>query len=145
MRAVSLNTRTNISDPYTRRLWIGIGIAPLTLALMTSTLGNFGLMNRPFGEGGFILIAVTAVLPLWFSFMANQRVVLYENAIEKTTWFSTRRLDRENILGWRGKSYRGHTYVFVPRDNSRGLSLLPIFRRDQTFFEWKKSVPHLKN
>ncbi len=123
----------------------GIGLAPLALAVVTSLLRYFGLMNRPFATGDLIGIAATGMLALWFLFMVNQRVILYEDAIEKTTWLSTRRLDRENILGWRGKSYRGYTYILVPRDKSRNMSLPPIFRWDKTFFEWKKSIAHLKN
>ena len=118
--------REYLPDPYTRRVLIGIGITPLTLALVTSTLRYFGLMNRPAGKGDLIAIAVSGVLASWFLFMANQRVILYENAIVKVTWFSKRRLDREGILGWRGKSYRGYTYILVPRDNSRNMPLSPI-------------------
>jgi hypothetical protein len=123
----------------------GIGLAPLALVVITSLLRYFGLMNRPFSKGDLIAIAATGVLALWFLFMVNQRVVLYEDAVEKTTWFSTRRLNLTDILGWRGKSYRGYTYILITRDNSRNMSLQPIFRWDETFFEWKKSIPHLKS
>ncbi len=134
-----------IPDRRTKRVMTGIGLAPLALAVVTSLLRSVGLMNPPFSEGDLIAIAATGVLALWFLFMVNQRVILYKDAIEKTTWLSTRRLDLENILGWRGKSYRGYTYILVPRDNSRNMRLPPIFRWDKTFFEWKKSIPQLKN
>ena len=123
----------------------GIGLVPFALAVVTSLLSYFRLINRPFGKGDLIGLAASGVWALWFLFMVHQRVILYEDAIEKTTWLSTRRVDRENILGWRGRSYRGYTYILVPRDKSRSLSLQPIFRWDKTFFEWKKSIPQLKN
>ena len=134
-----------LPDPYTKLVMTGIGLAPLALAVITSLLRYFGLMNRPLSKGDLIAIAATGVLALWFLFMVNQRVILYEDAIEKTTWFSVRRLDLKNILGWRGQSYRGYTYILVTRDNSRNMSLQPIFRWDKAFFEWKKSIPHLMN
>ena len=120
----------------------GIGLVPFALAVVTSLLSYFRLINRPFGKGDLIGLAASGVWALWFLFMVRQRVILYEDAIEKTTWLSTRRLDRENILG---RSYRGYTYILVPRDKSRSLSLQPIFRWDKTFFEWKKSIPQVKN
>jgi hypothetical protein len=132
-------------DRYIKHVMTGIGLTPFAIAVVTSLLRYFGLMNRPFASGDLIGIAATGVLALWFLFMVNQRVILYEDAIVKTTWLSTRRLDRENVLGWRGRSYRGYTYILVPRDGSRNLSLPPIFRWDKTFFEWKNSIPPLKN
>ncbi len=124
---------------------IGIGWTPFTLAVTTSFLRFLRLMNMPFGSGDFIAIAATGAFGLWFLFMVSQRVILHKDAIEKVTWLSTRRLSHEAILGWKGKSYRGYTYIFVPRDGSRNLRLPPVFRWDKTFFEWKKSIPHLKN
>jgi hypothetical protein len=104
-------------DGLVRLVAILAGFAPLALVLVTSLLRYFGSMNAAFRSSDLIPIAMTGALALWFLFMVSQRVILYEDGIQKVTWLSSRRLDRENILGWRGGLLRrgGYTYVLVPR------------------------------
>ena len=94
---------------------------------------------------GFCLSVCFALLALY---TLSIEVTLFEDAIEKVTWFSRQRLNREEILGWRGEysaRYPGYTYILVPRDPRTGNMRLPaFFRWDKTFFQWKKSVPQLK-
>ncbi len=53
-----------LADRYTKRVMTGIGLAPLALAVVTSLLRYFGLMNRPFATGDLIGIAATGMLAI---------------------------------------------------------------------------------
>ncbi len=101
-------------------------MTPLALFVVTSVLRLIGLMSRPFGLGDLTGLILCVALALWFLFIVNQRMILREDAIEVQTWFSNRELTRDEILGWRGVSYRGYSYVIVPRDPlRRNLRLSP--------------------
>lgn len=120
----------------------GLGIVMSAFAIV--------ILYSLFGKGhesvrGVLPVAFSASVGIWFLYMANQRIILYEDAIERVTWFSRRKLKREDIRGWYGKSYRGYTYVLVPRERrAANMYLRPLWRRDKAFFEWMKAIPHIK-
>lgn len=123
--------------------------------IFTSLAGVFAIFvplrmlleHAALSSGLFVMLLVWG-MAFFFVYSANQQVILYDDAIEKITWFSRRTLKRDEILGWYGsvgKRYGGYTYFFVSRDKSTGnIRLAPIFRWDKHFFEWKRGIPHLK-
>ena len=119
---------------------LGITMSVFAIATLHSLFGGNHESVR-----SALPVAFFACFAFWFFYTANQQIILYEDGIERVTWFSRRMLKREDIRGWYGKSYRGYTYVLVPRE-SRGANmyLRPLWRWDKAFFEWMKAIPHLK-
>jgi len=149
--------QTNVkkSDPTYPRVYLVRGDAKLVAVALGSIMAgvavkllvfNTGILQGIIVPGGIFGSSLSALLAAWFFYSMSQRVILHENAIEKVTWFSRRKLSREEILGWRGESHRSYTYILVPREkHARDMRLPALFRWDKPFFEWKKSIPHLKN
>jgi len=93
-------------------------------------------------------------LGVWFLLLANQRVTLYEDAIEVTGWLSTRKLMRDEILGYRIRvnPKGGFQYIIAPMDRRKRALRLPIFLHTNKFFSHggggfltsKSDVPSLR-
>lgn len=74
----------------------------------------------------------------WSCLRVFKSVILYEDAIEVAGLFSTRRLRRDEVLGWRMNttSRGGFYYVIVPfNKGTRSLKLPPFLRLDKFFYE----------
>lgn len=76
-------------------------------------------------------------------------VILYEDAVEVKGLFSTRRLRRDEIRGWRMQksSYPAaiFSYVIVPLDKgTKELKLPPFLHVDKFFYAWKKTIPKVR-
>lgn len=106
-----------------------------------------GLLNHPAIPGTLLVL-----LPIWSGafllvYLVNQQVILYDDAIEKITWFSRRTFKRDEILGWYrlARAHGGYTYFFIPHDKrARKMRLDPLFRWDSVFFQWQRDIPQLK-
>lgn len=92
------------------------------------------------GNGAFLLLLTGAF------YKRDLKVVVYEDAIEVTGWFSTRKLERGEILGWRmatsGFPVEISRYVITPKDrNAKKLALPPFLHVDELFHSWMKGIP----
>jgi hypothetical protein len=81
----------------------------------------------------------------------HSRVVLYQDAIEVLGWFSSRRLQRSEILGYRlvGLSARqamgAPYYIIIPVDRTaRNLILPSCLHVDKDFHSWMSEIPKLR-
>jgi len=119
---------------------LGILMSACAIAILYSLFGG-----KHVSVSIALPFAFSAGLAFWIFYMANQQIILREDAIERVTWFSRRTLKRENIRGWYGKSYRGYTYVLVPHEKREtNMHLRPLWRWDKAFFEWIKAIPQIK-
>ena len=117
----------------------------LALAINRLAFDLFGRGRHPKIAGELFGLGLMACIALFFFYLVSTEITLFDDAIEKKTCFSRRRLSREEILGWRGEYYRAYIYILVPRDpRARNKRLPAIFRWDKQFFDWKGSIPHLK-
>jgi hypothetical protein len=90
-------------------------------------------------------VLVFSAIALIWAWRANQRVILHEDAIELTTWFSSRRLTKDQIAGYRvqhPQSSKGTIrYIIVPRDPAeRAMKLPHMLRYNKAFYVWMKTV-----
>jgi hypothetical protein len=143
-------TRNDDAAPVYPRIYRVDGNTKLAFNGLGITMSLFAVASlfRLFGAGhvmaaGTLLVASCAGFAFWVFYLLNQQIILYADAIEKVTWFSRRTLKREDILGWYGESYRGYTYILVPRESRAARMRDSLFRWDKVFFEWKKSIPHI--
>jgi hypothetical protein len=79
----------------------------------------------------------------------HRRAILYDDGIEVSGWFSSRKLKRNEILGYhhQGSSgpYGGNVYIIFPMDKSaRVLRLPPFLHTDEDFFSWLEGIPKIK-
>ena len=70
-------------------------------------------INLAWMNGLFLLLWI------WVGALTNRRVTLYDDAIEMSGWFSRRRLERKDILGYRTgrlawQAGGSSSYVIVP-------------------------------
>src|SRR5580692_3409261 len=89
-------------DARVRRAHRAIGIAPLALIIAVSLLELTGLVIKPLPPSA--LLAMGFLGGLWallVSRRAHRQVILYEDGIELSGWFSVRTLKRSEILGRR--------------------------------------------
>jgi hypothetical protein len=109
-----------------------------------------GFMARPLAPFDLALMdSLVALFAIWGISWVNRRIILFEDAIQVSGWWSNRRLSREEIQGYRignlpiqygGSSY----YIIVPVDSKKSdLRLPPFLQTDSTFHSWIKSIPHL--
>jgi hypothetical protein len=144
--------RTYRIDKSARRFFQGFAIFLVVLFSTTSVLHLMGAFARPLSHRDLAWMDLLVVLfAIWLSWWANQRVTLWENAIELAGWFSKRKLRRDEIRGIRmGRTpvMSGGTsfYVIVPADpGKRELKLPPFLRADESFYSWMKAIPHIKS
>jgi len=138
--------RTYSLDARTRRALVASSSAPLALIIAVSVLKVAGLANKNLTPTQLLAVGfVFALFALFGSSSAHRRVVLYEDGIGVFGWFSSRRLNRSEILGRRmGKWRNGSYYIIVPVDKSaRELRLPPLLHMDKDFFAWMKGIPRV--
>jgi hypothetical protein len=126
-------------------------VAPLALVIAVSLLDLAGLVNKAvtplplFAMGFFALLYA-----LLFFRRTHRRVILYEDGIEVSAWFSARRLRRSEILGCRmggldPRNAYGSFYIIVPMDKAARELRLPLYLHvDEDFFSWMKEIPSIK-
>ena len=109
-----------------------------------------GFMARPLAPIDLVLMdSLVVVFAIWGISWANRRIILFEDAIEISGWWSKRRLSRGEIRGCQmGKlpiQYGGSSYyIIVPVDsNKSNLRLPPFLVTDSIFHSWIESIPHL--
>jgi hypothetical protein len=139
-------------DARTRRALDAVAMAPVALVIAVSLLDLAGLVNKaltPFVLFGMGFFAVLCALLL--SRSAHRRVVLYEDSIEVSGWFSARKLKRTEILGRRlggtdPRNIHGSFYIIVPTDkDARELRLPRFLHVDKDFFSWMDKIPSVNN
>lgn len=125
-------------------------IAAVLLVLSLRPLFEaFITQKRASIAGELFGFAFGASFAIWCLYLTSQRLILYDDAIAVERWFSKRRLNRKEILGYRmgnTRLYKGGTsfYIIVPRDErSAELKLIPIFHYDKPFYAWIKTFQHL--
>jgi hypothetical protein len=112
-----------------------------------------GLVNKKATPSALLGVGLlTGLYALLLSSRVHRRVILHEDAIEVLGWFSTRKLKRSEILGYRlkGKSARqavgGRFYIIIPSDMAARKLRLPSFLNvDKDFFSWMDGIPKIKN
>lgn len=135
-----------------RRAGDAIGLAPLALITalcvleQVSRLINVALVRvavTPFQL--IVFVAFATVYAILFSSLARRRVVLYEDGIAVLGVFSTRKLKRSEIRGWRmvpSHLRAASCYIIVPADSAaRELRLPPSLDVDKDFFSWMNEIP----
>src|SRR5580658_9383970 len=90
----------------------------------------------------------TGLWALLLSSPTHRRVVLREDAIEVLGWFSTRKLNRNEILGRRIEGtqsvYGVAHFVIVPVDKTAGVLRLPSnLNVDKDFRAWMDGIPKI--
>jgi hypothetical protein len=94
--------RVYSTDARTRRANEAIGLAPLPIIIAESLLDTAGLVNKAVTPLALLAMAVLSGLcALLVSRWTRRRVILYEDGIELLGVFSTRKLNRSEILGRR--------------------------------------------
>jgi hypothetical protein len=142
--------RVYSTDASVRRDKEAIGLAPLGVIIAVSLLQAAGLVYKPFPPLALFAAAVLAGLyALLSSRWIRRRVVLHEDGIELLGVFSSRKLNRSEILGRRmegtdPRNAHGTHYVIVPIDKGvRVLSLPSSLKMDGDFRAWMKSIPKI--
>jgi hypothetical protein len=138
-------------DARTRRALDAVAIAPLALVIAVSLLDLAGLVNKAVTPLALFAMGFFALLyALFFFRRTHRRVVLYEDSIEVSAWFSSRKLRRNEILGRRmggldPQNAYGSFYIIVPMDKAARELRLPCFLHvDKDFFSWMKEIPNIK-
>jgi hypothetical protein len=126
-------------------------MAPLALVIAVSLLDVAGLVNKAVTPLPLFAMVFFALLYTLFFFRRTHRqVILYEDGIEVSAWFSVRELKRSEILGRRmGKlawqAGGGSFYIMVPTDKAaRELRLPSFLHMDKDFFSWMEGIPSIK-
>jgi hypothetical protein len=126
-------------------------MAPLALVIAVSLLDVAGLVNKAVTPLPLFAMVFFALLYALFFFRRTHRqVILYEDGIEVSAWFSVRELKRSEILGRRmGKlawqAGGGSFYIMVPTDKAaRELRLPSFLHMDKDFFSWMEGIPSIK-
>ncbi len=134
-------------DPNTWRVLSGVGLALVSLFIVMAILRLVGIVHPPLGKGDLLGLLLSLALAFGLFFIVNRMVILRENAIEIVTWFSRRRLTRQEILGYRVQvgSRGGMRYIIVPRDDRKHPMRLPgLLRHDKYFFAWMRTIQQLQ-
>ena len=144
--------RTYSVNARTRRALDAVAMAPLALVIAVSVLELAGLVNKALTPFVLFAMGFLAVLyTLLLSRSAHRRVILYEDAIEVSGWFSARKLKRSEILGCRmggtgPRNVHGSFYIIVPTDkDARELRLPRFLHVDKDFFSWMDGIPSVTN
>jgi hypothetical protein len=144
------SARTYQTDASARRFMKSVGMLLVVFFLAMTPVHLLGLMRHPIPPLQLALVdAGVIVFAIWMFAAADRRVVVHENAIEVAGWFSTCRLNRNEILGRRmgrvpkragGSSF----YIIVPVDSRRPeLKLPPLLHVDRYFDSWIAKIPEI--
>jgi hypothetical protein len=133
-----------------RHFFNGFAILLLVLFGVSAVLHLTGLMAHPLGHRDLALMdAIVALFAIWTGERVNRRVILHDDAIEVSGWWSKRRLGRGEIRAFRmGKlpvlAGGGSYYVVVPRDAAKDeLKLPPLLHTDSVFLAGISAIPRL--
>jgi hypothetical protein len=127
-------------------------MAPLGLVMAFGLLDVAGLVhNAPTPLALFAIGFLALLCGLLLSRSAHRRVILYEDGIEVSGWFSARQLKLSEILGRRiggldPRNVHGSFFIIVPTDEAARELRLPRFLHvDKDFFSWMERIPSVKN
>jgi len=140
-------------DARTQRALDAVAMAPLGLVIGISILDLVGLVYKPLAPSALVSMVLFAVICALSGYQhTHRRVILYEDSIEVAGWFSSRKLKRSEIRGYRHKglparqAYGSNFYIIFPADKSaRVLRLPPFLHTDKDFFSWLEGIPKIKN
>lgn len=141
--------RVYIVDARVRRAGNAIALSPLALTISVGFLSLAGLTYKPVTPSALLVACFLAGLwALLLASPAHRRVVLHEDAIEVSGWFSARKLNRSEILGRRmegtdPRNARGGAHiVIVPVDGAVRVLRLPSYLHvDKDFQSWMDGIP----
>jgi len=135
-------------DARTRRIvncfllfFVGLFVLLTALQLARTNSRQVPLQNLILTDLGVALLAV------WLGSSYNKRVILYRDGIKVVGWFSSRKLNRDEIRGWRTSAsarYGGFGYILDAVNRKRSLALPPCLHTDAVFRNWIKTVPGSK-
>ena len=136
-------------DARTQRALDAIATAPLGLVIGISVLDVAGLVYKALAPSALAAMGFFAGICALLGYQhTHRRVILYEDAIEVSGWFSSRKLTRSEILGYRRKGMSawqargGNLYIIFPADKSARVLRLPSFlHTDKDFFSWMEGIP----
>lgn len=133
----------SISAQY-QRYWIVVGFA-FALGFPLLLWQSPGMNTLP-----KVFVALPAVFLGWYLILEayKLRVILDRDAITVEHTFSSRRLLRCEIAGWKtGDGGRGTTTrVLIPQDDrKKALKCPEILRTDPAFFTWFVGIPNLNS
>jgi hypothetical protein len=130
-----------------RRAGNAIALSPLAIMISVGFLSLAGLTYKPDTPYTFLVTCfLTGLWALLLASPAHRRVVLHEDAIEVLGWFSTRKLNRSEILGRRMEGTRSVQgvahYEIVPVDRAVKVLRLPSsLNVDKDFQSWMDGIP----
>lgn len=138
-------------DARTRRDVHAIALSVLAFTVALTVLRFTGLTSKAVTPSALLVMVVVAgIWALLLSSPFHRRVILHEDGIEVKGWFSTRKLNRSEILGcYIGGTdprnpFGGAHYVIVPMDKAeRVLRFPPHLKMDEDFRAWMETVPKI--
>jgi len=136
-------------DARTQRALDAVATAPLGLVIGISILDVAGLVYKALAPSALAAMGFFAGICALMGYQhTHRRVILYEDGIEVSGWFSSRKLKRSEILGYRHKGLSarqargGNFYILVPADKSARVLRLPSFlHTDKDFLSWMEGIP----
>jgi hypothetical protein len=141
----SLYPRTYSLSRYNQWSYILPGLF-LAVVLPVQFLRSHGLNSQP-----TIVFALLFVLAGGYFVLRGlrQKLILEPEAITVRYAFSSRRLERQEIVGWRkssgGSRGTGETgRTLVPRDDAKKAVAFYGMKTDPAFFAWFAGIPELK-
>jgi len=112
-------------DTSTRRVLNGLAISIPVLLPIISGFNLAGVFQRRTAPIDLAWMnGLFLVLWIWVGAFTNRRVTLYDDAIELTGWFSRRRLERKDILGYRRGVLLGKRAVHLFMSSCRQVKTL---------------------
>jgi hypothetical protein len=134
-------------DARTRSAVDAVAMAPFAVIISVGFLSLAGLTYKPVTPPAvFVMCFLAGLWALLLASRAHRRVVLHEDAVEVLGWFSTRKLNRSEILGRRWMDsrspYGGSHYSIVPVDKAARVLRLPSHLHvDENFRSWMEGIP----
>jgi hypothetical protein len=139
-------------EQTTRRFLYGFSLLLVAFFFVMTVVHLEGFMRRPLSLSQLMAIdSLFTLFALLVCANASRRVLVYEDAIEVAGWLSTRKLQRQEILGRRmgrlaWQAGGGSFYILVPLDKMRKeLKLPPFLKVDKVFLSWMKAIPKIEN
>jgi hypothetical protein len=135
----SLYPRTYPVSRQNQWSWIAVGLV-IALGLPIQFWRSQGLNSQP-----KVLFALLFVLAGGFLVLRalTLKLILEPDAVTLRGGFSSRRLLRYEIAGWRAGS-GGAGKTLVPRDDAKKAVAFPEMKTDHAFFAWFAGIPEVK-